>query len=114
MDAPLLRPITKKCADRSTTRVFAFSFFCDQCGKEWRSTPMAFERGNLRSLADIRVLRILRNDQYKAAYEQANLEAIYVFHYCPECGRRVCTECYCHAETDIANICKDCLSKQKK
>lgn len=111
MDAPLLRPITKKYADRSTAKVFAFSFFCDQCGREWRSTPQAFEPGRLKSPTDIRVLRMLRNDQHKTAYEQANLEALYAFFYCPECGRRVCVDCFCRSETDVADICKDCLSK---
>lgn len=113
MSEPLLGPITKTYTDRSTRKVFVFSFYCDHCGKEWRSAPQAFDPGELNSPTDIRVFRMLWNGQHKAAYEQANLEAIYAFHYCRECGRRLCTECFCRSETDIAEICKDCLAKQE-
>ena len=112
MKEPLLNPITKRYADRSTAKSFAFSFYCDQCGKEWRSTPQVFRTGNMDSPIDLRVIRMLWNDQHKAAYENANLEAIYTFYYCPECGRRVCMECFCRSETDIAEICKGCASKR--
>jgi len=112
MNAPLLSPVTKKYTDRSTEKAFAFSFFCDQCGKEWRSTPQAFDPGELRSPTDLRVFRMLWNDQYKTAYEQANLEAIYAFGLCPECGRRVCMDCFCQNQAEATDICKDCLSKK--
>lgn len=112
MNTPLLSPITKRYADHSVPKAFVFSLFCDKCGKEWRSTPQAFDPGELTSPTDLRVFRMLWNDQHRAAYEQANLEAIYAFHYCPECGRRVCLECFCRSETDIADICKDCLSQK--
>lgn len=110
MDTPLLAPITKAFTDRSTPKVFAFSFYCDKCGKEWRSTPQAFDPGELASPTDLRVYRMLWNGQHKAAYEQANLEAIYVFQYCPECGCRMCMECFRPSETDFADICKGCLT----
>lgn len=110
MDTPLLGPITKGFTDRSTPKVFAFSFYCDTCEKEWRSTPQAFDPGELRSPTDFRIFRMLWNEHRKTAYEQANLEAIYVFHYCPKCGRRMCMECFQRSETDIADICKGCLT----
>jgi len=111
MDTPLLSPITKRYTDRSTTRAFAFSFYCDKCGKEWRSTTRAFDPGELQSPTDRRVLGMLWDGQHKAAYEQANLEAIYAFSHCPECDRRICLECFCRTETDIAEICTDCLQR---
>lgn len=110
---PFLNPITKKYADRSTRKVFAFSFYCDKCGKEWRSTPQVFDPGELKSPPDIRIYRMLWNGQHKAAYEQANLEAIYAFSYCLECGRRMCMDCFCRSETDIGESCKDCLLEKE-
>ena len=94
------------------TKDVCIQFFCDKCEKEWRSTPQAFDFGGLRSSTDLRIFRMLWNDQYKAAYERANLEAIYALSFCPECGRRVCMECFCRSEVDVVNICKDCLSKK--
>ena len=108
MNAPLLRPVTKRFADRSTQKAFAFSFFCDQCGKEWRSAPQAFDPGGRRPPADLWVLRMLWNDQYKAAYEQANLEAIRALNLCPACGRRICMECFGEYEAEVTDICKNC------
>jgi hypothetical protein len=112
MDIPTLGPITKRFADRSTPEAFAFSFFCDECGGEWRSAPRAFVPGKRESPADIRLIRMLWSDQYRSAYEQANLEAIYAFHICPECGRRVCLECFHITEADTAEICLDCRRRK--
>lgn len=112
MNDPLLRPVTKRYTDRSTPKAFAFSFFCDQCGKEWRSTAQAFDPGVLESPTNLRVFRMLWNDQRRVEYEKANLEAICAFYYCPKCGRRVCMECFSRSEIDIAEICTDCLAKK--
>ena len=109
MDAPLLGPVTAKCTDHSTTKIFAFSFYCDRCGKEWRSTPQAFAPGELGSPLDIRVFRMLWAGQHKAAYEKANLEALCAFYYCQACSMRVCMDCFCRAETDMAELCTACL-----
>lgn len=108
MDTPLLGPITKAFTDRSTSKAFSFGFHCDKCGKEWRSAPQAFVPGAPASVANLRVYRMLWNGQRKAAYEQANLKAIYMFHFCPACGRRMCAECFQRSETDIAELCRDC------
>jgi len=113
MNDPLLSPITKGFADHSTPKVFSFSFFCDECGKEWRSTPQAFGSTGLKSPTDLRIVRMLWNGRHNAAYEQANLEAIYAFYYCPKCRRRLCMECFCRSETNVADICKGCLKKRE-
>jgi len=112
VNEPLLSPVTQKFTDRSTKRRFAFSYYCDLCGKEWRSAPQAFDSGGLHAAADLRVLHMLWNDQHKAAYERTNLEAIYSLSPCPECGRRVCMECLRRLEAEDAYICKDCLIKK--
>ena len=114
MNEPLLKPITYRFTDRSSKKVYAFSYFCDQCGKEWRSTPQVFDPGGLYASTDLQIIRMLWNDQYKAAYEQANLEAIYALILCPECGRRVCMECFSRSEVEVADACKDCLSKREE
>ncbi|MCL1854716.1 MAG: hypothetical protein FWF86_03190, partial [Clostridia bacterium] len=105
-------PVTKRFTDRSTQKVFMFSFFCDQCGIEWRSTPKAYDPGGLRLPTDLRIYRMLWNEQYKEAYEQANLEAIYLFCLCQECGRRVCIDCFRSYEAEASDVCKDCLAKK--
>ena len=107
MNPPRLLPLTKRYKDRSTSKAFTFSFYCDRCGKEWRSAPQAVDPGG--RCSDIRVYRMLRGDQHKAAYEQANLDAISAFSLCPACERRLCMECYYRSETQAADICQDCL-----
>lgn len=112
MDTPLLGPVTKRFADRTTREAFAFSFYCDQCGREWYSTPLAFAPGELSAQADARMSRLLWDGQYKAAYEQANLEAIRTFALCPVCGRRVCMSCFCRHEASGTDRCEACADKK--
>lgn len=112
--APLLGALTKRYTDRSTAKKFVFSFYCDKCGREWRSTPQAFDLDGLAPPIDLQVFRMLWNDRHKAAYEQANLEAIRAFNRCPACGLRVCMECFYESEADGADICRDCLAEQNE
>ena len=111
MDIPLLEPITIEFADRSTPEAFAFSFFCDKCGREWRSAIRMDDPCMLKPPADPGIIDMWREGRHRTAYERSNLEAAYEFYYCSECGRRLCMECYCRSETDTAEICKDCLLK---
>ncbi len=108
VNPPALRPITRRFEDHSTPKVFAFSFYCDRCGREWCSTPRAFCPGELASPVNIRVYRMLWSGARRAAYEQANLEAILNFSLCPVCGRRVCVDCFHESGTDASEICRDC------
>jgi hypothetical protein len=110
MDMPLLSPITHEFADLSTPEVFAFSFFCDNCGREWHSEMHLDDPCAIKPPTDPGAYDIWREGRYRAAYERANLEAAYEFFYCPECGRRLCMECFCRSETDAADVCKGCLS----
>ena len=111
MDIPLLEPITNEFADHSTPEAFAFSFFCDKCGGEWRSAIRMDDPCMLKPPADPGIIDMWREGRHRTAYERSNLEAAYEFYYCPECGRRLCVECFCRSETDTAEICKDCLLK---
>jgi len=109
----MLSPVTKRYADHSTPEGYAFSFFCDKCGGERRSAWYAFNPGGFIPPIDPRVFQMLWNDQHKAAYERANREAFFAFNRCPACGRRVCMECFYLSETDMTDICKDCLAEKK-
>ena len=112
MPDPALDPITKRYADHSTPEGFAFSFFCDKCEKEQPSAWYAFNPGGFAPPIDPRVYQMLWTEQHKAAYERANREAFFAFNRCPRCGRRVCMECFYLSETDMTDICKDCLAEQ--
>ena len=111
MIEPLSGPVTKKYADRSTMEIFSFGFLCDLCGKEWRSARYDFNPGDFASPLDPKVFQLLWRDQHEAAFARSNRDASFVFNRCPECGRRVCNECFHLAETGVSDICKDCLSK---
>ena len=111
MDMPMLDPVTKTFTDRSTMKAFSFSFFCDKCGREWRSTPQAFVPGALATPVNLQVIRMLWNAQHRAAYERANLEALYAFTLCPACARRLCSACFYASETESDTHCNDCLEK---
>jgi len=106
---PAANPVTKKSADYCALEKFAFGFFCDRCGKEWRSMRYDFNPGSFVQPLDPAVFEILWNDQRRAAHERANREAALAFNRCRACGRWVCQACYCLSETGVSDICKDCL-----
>jgi len=101
-------PLTRKSVDRSTTENFAFSFFCDRCGKEWRSETMPFNQGNFTAIEHDEARQLLWASEHKAAFEQANLDARMKFNLCPACGRRVCDDCFCFESELSEKACKDC------
>lgn len=41
----MLQAFTKRCTDESTLEEFAFTFYCDLCGKPWKSIPIPFSEG---------------------------------------------------------------------
>ena len=101
-------PLTRKSTDRSTAVMFAFSFFCDRCGKEWRSGTLPFNQGNFTVIEHEEARQALWEQEHKAAFEQANLDARMEFGQCPKCGRRVCDNCICTDGKRSADLCKDC------
>lgn len=111
MISPIGKPATKKSIDHSTMEAFAFSFFCDRCGKEWRSAPYDFNPGSFAVPIEPAIYQMLWSDQHKAAYERSNRDASFAFNRCPICGRRVCDACFYLAKAGVSDICMDCRKK---
>jgi hypothetical protein len=99
--------LTKQRTDRSGTESFAFSFFCDCCGKEWKSPIVPFETGGFTAIEHEKVRQMIWEQEHKAAYEQANLEAHLHFNRCPHCGKWVCDDCI-NLSDPRGEICKEC------
>ncbi|MCL2214581.1 MAG: hypothetical protein FWC06_05150 [Treponema sp.] len=106
-------PLTRKSIDRSDTRQFTFSFFCDNCGKEWKSQTTAFEAGGFTSIDDDKAWQLVWAHEHSTAFEQANLEAHLQFCLCPKCGRRICDDCF-DAEGPHEDICRECAGEKIK
>lgn len=111
MIGPSEKPVTRKYADHSTMEAFAFRFFCDRCGREWRSAPYDFNLGSFAAPKKPAVYQILWSDQHRAAYERAKRDASFAFNRCPICGRSVCDACFYLAKSGVSDLCKDCLKK---
>lgn len=108
----MLASITKKYCDHSTDKDFAFSFFCDYCGDEWKSEVYAFSLCDspAETEAEKRAHEILWKAEHDAAYERANNEAILHFNKCQSCGDRVCDNCFCIFE----DVCLHCSPSEEK
>jgi hypothetical protein len=109
----MLEAITSKFIDLSTADSFAFSFYCDDCGREWRSATLAFRCEGFSQPMEESVRSMLWNGQHEAAYERANREALFFFNRCPVCGRLVCDDCFHATETERTDMCRQCASKDK-
>jgi hypothetical protein len=107
----VLEAITNKYTDLSTADSFAFRFYCDDCGREWQSAPIAFCCDGFAQPPEESVRSMLWNGQHEAAYERANREALFHFNLCPLCGRRVCDECFYVSDTEHTDVCKQCDSQ---
>ncbi len=104
----MLPPVTKRYTDHSTQTYFAFSFFCDGCGAVWKSEqyPYSLAAVPISSGAEADARRLLWKSEHDAAYERANVEALFHFGKCPSCGRRVCDRCF----PEWSSKCKHCDS----
>jgi hypothetical protein len=103
----MLEPVTRKMMDDSTDKAFVFTFYCDLCGRPWKSAPVS-------SLTPTRE-RSRKNpgcawQEHDAAYERANLEAIQHFNRCPRCRRWVCDDCF--LLLDEGDMCRECGAGQ--
>ena len=85
-------PLTKRCTDHSDKESFSFSFFCDQCGKEWKSLPAAFVSGGFTAIEHEETRQLIWEQEHRIAFEKANLEAHMFFNL--ENGERVCDGCF--------------------
>lgn len=107
----MLPPITKEMIDYSTNLLFEFSFHCDVCRKEWRSTPIPFSK-KAEDL-DQSTCALLWQVEHDSAYERANQEAIRHFNRCPRCGKMVCNDCFIlDADPKGEDLCIECASTQ--
>ncbi len=108
----MLPPITKKYDDHSTDAHFVFSFYCDECGAVWTSEeyPYSLAGMEVHSEAEKNAHMVMWKTEHDAAYERANVEALFRFGKCPSCGRRVCDRCF----SDWDTVCRRCASKTWK
>ena len=99
------QPLTQKAIDHSDTEKFAFSFFCDICGKEWKSPVIKFKAGGFTSIKNGEAYQLIWAQEHRTAFEQANLEAHWHFNHCPKCGKWVCVDCF---DDGNGEFCKEC------
>jgi predicted RNA-binding Zn-ribbon protein involved in translation (DUF1610 family) len=102
-------PLTKRTTDHSDQKRFAFSFFCDRCGKEWISQPIPYTAAGFTAVDHEETRQLLWEQEHRAAFDGANLEAHFHFNNCPVCGKWVCNDCFGVEETEHGGVCKDCL-----
>ncbi|MDR0502064.1 MAG: hypothetical protein LBH16_01955 [Treponema sp.] len=100
-------PLTQKSIDRSNAEQFSFSFFCDRCGKEWKSQTFSFKNGNFTAIENEEARQLIWAQEHKTAFEHANLEAHMQFSLCPRCGKWVCDDCFVLEERH-EEVCREC------
>ena len=112
---PLMKPYLRTCGsltmrttDHSDQKRFSFSFFCDRCGKEWISQPVPYTAGGFTAVDHEETRQLLWEQERRAAFDGANLEAHFHFNNCPKCGKWVCDDCFGVEEMEHGGVCKDC------
>ena len=106
-------PLTKKTVDHSNKECYAFSFYCDRCGKVWRSEETSFEAANNFEIESSEACSLLWAQERRIAFERANLEAQFHFNHCPDCGRWVCDDCFRPLGSEKCDLCCDCEKDSK-
>jgi hypothetical protein len=110
----MIEPLTKKVTDHSDAESFLFSFFCDRCGREWRSRTWPFEHSEAFEIEKDEARRLLWADEHRTAFNEANLEARMNFNQCGKCGSWVCDDCFRPLGSDKHDLCLDCLEAGMK
>ena len=107
----MLPAVTKKYEDHSTDRYFRFVFYCDECGMAWKSEhyPFSMRDASLENEGKKKARVLMWKAEHDAAYERANIEAVLNFNRCPQCGQRVCDDCF--AEFEIVCLKYEAQSK---
>jgi len=98
-------PLTKRTTDHSSLTEFLFSFFCDCCGKEWKTLPVSFNSGGFTAIEHEEVRLMIWTKEHNTAFEKANLEAHLYFNQCSKCGKRVCDACFNFEEARCNECC---------
>ena len=113
----MLKPVTKRFADKSTMKKFEFEFYCDCCNKPIQTQTYEFVSGfsNKTFLnADEREARaIIYASDHGKAYERANVEVRLELNKCEICGDMVCEDCTVY-DSDGNVHCKKCDEKQNQ
>jgi len=104
----LRKALTVKSIDHSDKSSFSFSFFCDRCGKEWRSPVQSFTGAGSPIVENNDALNLLWGNEHRVAFEEANLDARMNFNLCPLCGKWVCDDCFSIGEKEHGGVCRDC------
>jgi predicted RNA-binding Zn-ribbon protein involved in translation (DUF1610 family) len=107
----MTKPYTAKTTDHSDSGHFSFSFYCDKCGKEWRSSNQDFTGMGSTAVENDEALRLLWAEEHRLAYETVNLDARMYLALCPVCGKHVRDDCFNIAEIEHGGVCKDCSDK---
>jgi len=100
----MLKPITRKMTDESKDGVYAYTFYCDICGKPWRSEPYY-------TASPDEIDPLVRESERVAAYERANREALNWLSRCPVCKQVVCDQCF--DILDDNDMCAQCAAKEQ-
>ena len=88
------KALTKNITDHSDTEHFSFSFFCDQCGKEWVSPAVPFVSGGFSAIDHKETKALIWAKEHQLAFDRANLEAHLEFNHCRSCNRWLCDACF--------------------
>jgi hypothetical protein len=110
----VLKPVTRRFRDLSSDTEFQIAFYCDRCGKEWRSDIYRFDDYFPVELTDgqRRARDIMWRTDHDNAFERANLSARLHFNKCESCGNNVCDDC-CELEDDTEE-CMDCAKLSRR
>lgn len=91
----MFKSCTQKYTDESTETTFHFSFYCDLCGEQFRSTIAKFTADITlpETTYEKKLWQMLWRREHWRAFERANFQAHYHFYTCPDCARLVCDQC---------------------
>jgi len=100
--------LTKRTTDFSNAGSFSFSFYCDACGKEWKSPTFPFESGGFTAIGNEEARQLIWAQEHKTAFDKANLEAHFHFSFCTKCEKWVCDDCFDLEGDGKEGNCKAC------
>jgi len=104
--------LTKLKTDNSDRKGFSFSFYCDCCGKEWKSPLTPYLSGGYASIEHKETKKLIWMWEHEAAFEYANAEAHLHFNKCSECGKWVCDACFYVHRKKEDGLCRVCSENQ--